>query len=94
MATEHIGSLIKQKVRERGLSNTEFAKAIHCSRTNVISIFKRESINVKQLKLISDVLGYDFFEIYSEKKNKTPRKHILIVIKINNMVKKNYYYFF
>jgi truncated hemoglobin YjbI len=30
MNEEHIGARIERKVRERGLTNTEFAKAIYC----------------------------------------------------------------
>jgi hypothetical protein len=74
MNEEHIGARIERKVRERGLTNTEFAKAIYCCRTNVVSLFKRESIDLKQLQLISDVLRYDFFEHYSNRSNTVQKK--------------------
>jgi transcriptional regulator with XRE-family HTH domain len=63
----HIGSLIRQKVKEQGLRNRDFAKAICCSDPNVSSIFKRKSIDIDQLQLISEVLGYNFLELYLEK---------------------------
>ena len=61
----HFGLLIKEKLEERGMSVAKFAKAIHCSRTNVYNIFERESLDVKQLILISKILEYDFIrEVY------------------------------
>jgi predicted transcriptional regulator len=63
----HIGSLIKRKLEERKINITDFAKAIHCSRSNVYSIFDRKNINMDQLGLISQVLGCDFLSLYDEK---------------------------
>ncbi|MDR1154480.1 MAG: helix-turn-helix domain-containing protein [Bacteroidales bacterium] len=62
----HIGSIIREKVRERRIRVNDFAKAIHCSRPNVYSIFRRKSINIDLLRLISKALNYDFTEIYNK----------------------------
>ena len=35
----HIGSLIKEKMEERGLSVSDFAHALHYERTNIYKIF-------------------------------------------------------
>lgn len=68
----HIGSLIEQKVKEQGIRITDFAKSIHCNRSNVYSIFRRKSIDIDQLLLISKTLEYDFIsEIYCNKKEAT-----------------------
>ena len=49
----HIGSLIKEKMEERGLSVSAY------------KIFKRSSIDVDLLLRISEVLAYDFLrEVY------------------------------
>lgn len=57
----HIGSLIKEKMEERGLSVSDFAHALHYERTNI----KRSSIDVDLLLRISEVLAYDFLrEVY------------------------------
>ena len=56
----HIGSLIKEKMEERGLSVSDFAHALHYERTNIYKIFKRSSIDVDLLLRISEVLAYDF----------------------------------
>lgn len=61
----HIGSLIKAKVEERGLSISDFARLLHYERTNIYKIFKRRSIDVDLLIRISRVLEYDFLrEVY------------------------------
>lgn len=61
----HIGSIIKEKFDELGLSVSWFAKELCCDRTNVYSIFKRESIDTSLLVKISVILNHDFFKYYS-----------------------------
>ena len=61
----HIGSIIKEKFDELGLSVSWFAKELCCDRTNVYSIFKRESIDTSLLVKISLILNHDFFKYYS-----------------------------
>lgn len=64
-------------MRERNLRVCDFAKAIHCNRTNVYSIFTRKSIAIEQLLIISKVLDYDFVsEFYLQ--NKNPKKYLVI----------------
>lgn len=62
----HIGSIIKKRFDEQGLSVSWFAKQLCCDRTNVYSIFKRESIDTSLLVKISSILRHDFFKYYSE----------------------------
>lgn len=80
----HIGSLIKEKMRERGLSVSDLAYALHYERTNIYKIFKRNSIDVDLLMRISKVLDYDFLrKVYvrddREKEECSPRYSITIV---------------
>lgn len=78
MKNIHIGEAIKQKVKERGISITDFANSIHCNRTNVYSIFSRKSIDMEQLMLISEVLDYNFIsEVYFD--NPPVRKYLVIL---------------
>lgn len=56
----HIGELIKQKLLESELSISDFAAAIHKTRTTVYDIFNRKSIDIDLLVLISDILHFDF----------------------------------
>ncbi|MDR0682198.1 MAG: helix-turn-helix domain-containing protein [Dysgonamonadaceae bacterium] len=65
-SNSHIGRLIEQKVKERGINMNDFAAAIHCSRSNAYSIFHRKSINIDLLQLVSEALKYDFVEIYNK----------------------------
>ncbi|MDR0831159.1 MAG: XRE family transcriptional regulator [Prevotellaceae bacterium] len=67
MNTFHIGNLIKQKVDEKQLSVTQFAKMIHCERTNVYHIFANDTIDLKRLKIIQNALDYNFLiDIFPE----------------------------
>lgn len=62
----HIGKIIKEKFDEQGLSVSWFAKELCCDRTNIYSIFKRESIDTSLLVKISTILKHDFFKYYSK----------------------------
>jgi transcriptional regulator with XRE-family HTH domain len=66
MKAVHIGSIIRQKVNERGISVKNFAKMLHYSESNAYSIFNRKSIDSELLALISEILGYDFKSEYGE----------------------------
>ena len=76
----HLGSLVKRKMKERNISISEFAKAIHCDRTNVYSIFKRKSMDIQQIVQISNALNYDFLQYYHQEihDSNTPRLEIIV----------------
>ncbi|GAP71954.1 hypothetical protein SAMD00024442_20_43 [Candidatus Symbiothrix dinenymphae] len=78
MSKIHIGEAIRQKVKERGLHVTDFADAIYCTRANIYAIFKRKSIDIEQLKRISEVLNFDFLAIYS-----TPQPKYLVLLEVD-----------
>lgn len=61
MAADTIGKLIEEEVRRQGWRIGDFAEKIYCSRENVYALFKRYTIDVAQLQLISKVLNHDFF---------------------------------
>ncbi len=63
----HLGSIIKKRLEEVGISKNEFARRINRTPQNVFSIFDRESMDTKLLLDISKVLNYDFFSIYNFK---------------------------
>ncbi len=58
----NIGQLIKTVFDESDLTVAEFARRIHCERTNVYSIFERCSIDVKLLVDISFALNHNFLD--------------------------------
>lgn len=60
-----IGNLIKQVLKEKHITISEFARKINKERANVYNIFKRSSIDTVLLSKISEVLEYDFFQHYT-----------------------------
>ena len=58
-----IGFIIHKKVKERGMSNAEFARRINTHIRNVYDIYKRESIDTDLLHQIGAILNFDFFNI-------------------------------
>ncbi|MCF8202248.1 MAG: helix-turn-helix domain-containing protein [Crocinitomicaceae bacterium] len=65
MGEVHIGQEIKRVLDQSDISVTEFAKKINKSRGNVYSILTRSSIDTDLLSVISEVLNYDFFLLFS-----------------------------
>jgi hypothetical protein len=61
----HIGKKIRQVLSDQKMPVQNFAYAISRSRTVVYDIFERETIDTGLLLKISEVLGYDFFRLYS-----------------------------
>ena len=55
-----IGQLIEEEVRRQGWKIGDFAEKIYCTRENVYALFKRYTIDVVQLQLISKVLNHNF----------------------------------
>ena len=62
----HIGNLIREKLDEEQKSVVWLARALSYSRTNVYKIFSKASIDTHVLMRISQILHYDFFQLYSE----------------------------
>lgn len=62
----HIGKLIEAELHRQERSVTWFAGKLCCDRTNVYSIFKRESIDTALLLRISKVLHHNFFRYYTD----------------------------
>ncbi|GHV65415.1 hypothetical protein FACS1894199_06050 [Bacteroidia bacterium] len=61
----NIGLLIKQKVREKSMTNMTLAAKLNCSRSAVNYLYRQKSIDVDRLRQISQILEYDFIsEIY------------------------------
>ena len=68
MKDVHIGSLIQQELNYQGRTVNWFAKGIYCEKSNVYKMFKRKSIDLEQLMLVSTVLKHNFLrDCYEEK---------------------------
>lgn len=78
------------------MSVTEFAKKINKSRGNVYSIFLRNAIETDLLVIISDVLQYDFFQLFSNsnkqlnEKIEELEKQNFILSKLNEFLMEKY----
>ena len=62
----HIGQIIEKVIHNQERSITWFSKKLYCDRTNVYSIFKRQSIDTELLLRISKILNLNFFDYYTE----------------------------
>ena len=62
----HIGKEIEAELhrQERGVS--WLAEKLHCDRTNVYNIFKRQGIDTRLLERISVILNRNFFALYCQ----------------------------
>ena len=67
----HIGELIEKELHRQERSVTWFANKLYCDRSNVYSIFKRQSIDTDLLLRISLILNYNFFIHYLYELNKS-----------------------
>ena len=87
----HIGTIIKEKMEERGVSAAELADKICCDRTTIYDVFQRKSINFDQLIMISDALDYDFVhKVYFPDMNKNYfSKKVLLAVEIDCELLKN-----
>ena len=72
----HIGKLIHLNLLKKGMTVTQFASALYCTRANVYKIFNKESIDTRMLERISTILEYNFFKDLSENMEScSPQKH-------------------
>lgn len=65
----HIGKLIEKELRRQERSVTWFANKLCYERTNVYSIFKRQSIDTELLVRISRILNHNFLDYYNKEMN-------------------------
>ena len=58
----HIGQLVKSVFDESGMSVSELARQLRCERTNVYTIFKRRTVDVELLAMLSKILNHNFLD--------------------------------
>ena len=58
----HIGQHIKEVMRQQGVTATQLARDICCTRTNVFKIFRKDNIDIALLMRISEALHHNFFK--------------------------------
>ena len=62
----HIGTRIKQVLKEKHKPVTWLAKEINCERTNIYNVFSRKDISTGLLQRLSLVLEHVFFKELSQ----------------------------
>ena len=62
----HIGREIKAELQRQERGATWLADKLHCDRTNVYDIFKRQGIDTRLLERISIILHRNFFSLYCQ----------------------------
>ena len=65
----HIGQHIKEVMRQQGVTATQLANAICCTRPHIHKIFRKDNIDIALLRHLSDALHHDFFRDLSEDYN-------------------------
>ena len=63
----HIGELVRKYIISKDLSFSSVAKEIGISRQGLDAALKKEDMTVKRLLTISEVLGFDFFQYFTDK---------------------------
>ena len=60
-----IGKIVKEKVKEKGMSAAKFAESIGLKRQNVKqTVFNKHNLDTGLLILISESLGHNFFQYF------------------------------
>ena len=62
----HIGKEIEKRTRERGMTVVGLSRELGCHRTNIYRIFDTPTVDTGVLARLSVILGFDFFELYSD----------------------------
>lgn len=61
-----LGERVKELLFQQGRSAMWLAEQLHCERTNVYDIFRRDDMGIELLRRISLALSHDFFKELSE----------------------------
>ena len=59
-----IGPIIRQKLKESPYTVAQFAREIGLSRKSLYDLFKNKSIDIDLLCKISELLNYNFLDLY------------------------------
>lgn len=62
----HIGHIIRDTLEKQGRKVIWFSAQLPCDRSNVYKIFEKRTLDTAMLLKISQILGVDFFQYYSD----------------------------
>lgn len=69
MKDVHVGKMIRDELLRQGRTVNWFAKEICCEKSNVYKLFNRNSIDLRQLMKISEILNHNFLrDCYTDSK--------------------------
>ena len=60
----HIGKVIRKQLHNQGRSTVWLARQIPCSANHLYKVYRKPDINTGLLRRISEILEYNFFELY------------------------------
>ena len=63
---KHLGTYIKNRVKEKGITVSEFARRIHCTRRNIYQIYKKNSLDTDLINRISLALEIDLLSTFNK----------------------------
>ena len=63
----HIGHIIQQRLLSEERTVSWLARKLNCDRSNIYRIFEKQSISIDLLWRLSEVLNYNFFDVYSRR---------------------------
>jgi plasmid maintenance system antidote protein VapI len=79
----HIGEIVRDLVRQKGLSDARFANLIGMQRQNVKKmVFEKHGLDTDLLCTISEVLECNFFDYYKSNRNDYKELHATISIEM------------
>ena len=84
----NIGERIREVFDKSGMTITEFAKSLHCDRTNPYNIFRRKKVDFYLLSKVSKILNHDFVGELCTQYGVTkdiPTSKIFLTLEINSM---------
>ena len=79
------GEKLKQRLKELGMSNAEFARRYGCSSQNVYILFKSNEIRGKNKEKIESILSFKF----DTQKGKYEKMYFKILKEYNEILKEN-----
>lgn len=84
---EHLGELIRKRVAELKLSSPNFAKQMGYNPAGISRFFYRTDFTISQLKSISEILKYNFFQHFVEFPENPPKELLDTLASLQQRVK-------
>ncbi|MDR1847265.1 MAG: helix-turn-helix transcriptional regulator [Bacteroidales bacterium] len=80
----HTGKLIKEKLKEKGMTQQEFADRLFVSRSHVCNILASDDILLKRLIKIEEILDCNLLQYFEKEPSKDNIRKFVIEITDDN----------